>query len=573
MSLSIDLQQNLTKDGTVSLSLTSTYNYSITCTVSISPLYVSDIIANWPEAYTVGSYEIKPNEVLNKDITLTKSLRKEWFGGFLGGTVQVTVLYKNTETGYSLGSKQLRTDMVGFYGDGNIKFGFSLREVSSKFTVSGITGRPYPPINNHNIPQFAFDIYPISGFGEIDNIQVFANYNLVETKDLTLYGEWIGENEYYTIYDARITEALFSPNLKFKVYITHSTPSQITGNPLTGTSGITIDYNYPLQDYHDPIIYAEMQTPLSAGGDGQLLISGRCVPSIQSHSGGKIYSNPNNLRLSYTLSTTTGTIIVDDESIGAPTVSEDGVYSTTLALEGLDYTESYHILVSVWDRVGGNSYASLDITNRAVFDWNHHDFNFNVPVYHQDDVIVLEDKAIKGINGDGTVKSVFTPQNSFGDTVIGFDNFNEESGNTLIYGNRVDIMAHEGVTLNGKSLFEQRVLWEGGLMMSASHTANLAENISDQANGIVLVFSLYRNGAAEDVSINSFFISKKEVELLSGAPHFFFLGINAGFSSLAGKYIYIHDNKLVGHEGNDDVGSSVISFNNSSYVLRYVIGV
>ena len=90
----------------------------------------------------------------------------------------------------------------------------------------------------------------------------------------------------------------------------------------------------------------------------------------------------------------------------------------------------------------------------------------------------------------------------------------------------------------------------------------------------MLVFSLYRNGAAENVSINSAFISKYEVAALPDAPHTFWMAINAGFSTIGAKYLYINDTTITGHEGNTSSGAnSGITFNNSMYVLRYVIGV
>lgn len=274
----------------------------------------------------------------------------------------------------------------------------------------------------------------------------------------------------------------------------------------------------------------------------------------------------NKLVLKYKLNTD------EDYTIVEPTI-ENHNYFVDVVVYGLNYSQTYTIEAIATDKLssdGGGEYYK--IVGKPIFDWSKNDFNFNVPVMAQRGVEIAPDQAIYGYD-EGDLHEALVPLDSTGDTVLGRGGYLRNLGNTKIYGTNVDIMAHEDITINGKSLLNQKVLWQGGMLMSQNHTANLNEAISQQKNGIVLVFSLYRDGAAEDVSINSFFISKKEVELLDGAPHFFFLGINAGFSSLAGKYIYIHDDKLVGHEGNDDVGSSVISFNNSSYVLRYVIGV
>jgi hypothetical protein len=52
------------------------------------------------------------------------------------------------------------------------------------------------------------------------------------------------------------------------------------------------------------------------------------------------------------------------------------------------------------------------------------------------------------------------------------------------------------------------------------------------------------------------------------------MNINAGFSGFGAKYLYIYDNRITGHETNTASGAnSGVTFNNSQYVLRYVIGV
>ena len=274
----------------------------------------------------------------------------------------------------------------------------------------------------------------------------------------------------------------------------------------------------------------------------------------------------NKLVLKYKLDTDENYTVIE------PTISGHN-YVADVVVYGLNYSQTYTIEAIATDKLSSDGAGEYyKIVGKPIFDWSKNDFNFNVPIMAQRGVEIAPDQAIYGYD-EGNLHEALVPLDSTGDTVLGRGGYLRNLGDTKIYGTNVDIMAHEDITINGKSLLNQKVLWQGGMLMNQNHTANLNEAISQQKNGIVLVFSLYRNGAAEDVSINSFFISKKEVELLDGAPHFFFLGINAGFSSLAGKYIYIYDNKLVGHEGNDDVGSSVISFNNSSYVLRYVIGV
>ena len=111
--------------------------------------------------------------------------------------------------------------------------------------------------------------------------------------------------------------------------------------------------------------------------------------------------------------------------------------------------------------------------------------------------------------------------------------------------------------------------------MGENTSITFSDTVDNQQNGILLVFSLYRNNAAEDVSITTAFIGKKEIELLPGAPHFYLMGINAGMSVIGAKYLYIANDGITGHSGNTTSGTAAsgITFNNNNFVLRYVIGV
>lgn len=120
----------------------------------------------------------------------------------------------------------------------------------------------------------------------------------------------------------------------------------------------------------------------------------------------------------------------------------------------------------------------------------------------------------------------------------------------------------------------QKVLWSGATYMTAGHTAELDEAVSLQDNGIVLVFSTYQNGAAVDANFNHFFVPKKFVELLPGYGSAFQMN-TVNFSTVAAKYLYIHDTYIKGNENNNLSGTATsgIVFNNAMYVLRYVLGV
>lgn len=131
-------------------------------------------------------------------------------------------------------------------------------------------------------------------------------------------------------------------------------------------------------------------------------------------------------------------------------------------------------------------------------------------------------------------------------------------------------------TASKKAYHEQKTLWSGNLHMNGEQTITLSEPISEQASGITLIFSYYDNdaGTAKDHSINTFFLSKTQIELFPSCGHTFLMSINAGFSAVAAKYLLFTDTTITGHAGNTSSGTnSGIAFNNANYVLRYVIGV
>jgi len=120
-----------------------------------------------------------------------------------------------------------------------------------------------------------------------------------------------------------------------------------------------------------------------------------------------------------------------------------------------------------------------------------------------------------------------------------------------------------------------KVLWSGGYYMTATHTIALSERVSQQKNGIVLVFSRYSGGEAQNYHWNEFFVSKEWVRRHPGTGHSFMMTNDGLFSLMASKYLYIHDDKIGGNDvnGESGTGSSGITYNNAGFVLRYVIGV
>lgn len=124
------------------------------------------------------------------------------------------------------------------------------------------------------------------------------------------------------------------------------------------------------------------------------------------------------------------------------------------------------------------------------------------------------------------------------------------------------------ISVNG-----QKVLWSGVSQMLASHTANLNDLITNQCNGVTLVFSAFADGEAKDTTWQFYDVPKHFVQNHAGQGVSVVLG-NSCLDKMGTKYIWIHNDKIVGSEHNDNVGTSLsgIVYDNTFFVLRYVLG-
>ena len=124
----------------------------------------------------------------------------------------------------------------------------------------------------------------------------------------------------------------------------------------------------------------------------------------------------------------------------------------------------------------------------------------------------------------------------------------------------------------GKKIGENKILWSGAWFMDASHTATLSEKVSEQLTGIVLVWSYYTNGAAQDYGWHTFFVPKMMIQLKSGVGYDIPLrrDKNATFGT---KYVYVNDAYIKGHANNVATGTANnVPYANNKWVLRYVFG-
>ena len=118
------------------------------------------------------------------------------------------------------------------------------------------------------------------------------------------------------------------------------------------------------------------------------------------------------------------------------------------------------------------------------------------------------------------------------------------------------------------------VLATGVWLMRSDQTAWLAQKVSAQPRGIVLVFSAYHSTAGvSDSYFCSFFVPKQLVAKHSGKGQMF--SAISYDKKVMLKYLYIYDDRIVGEANNDKAGTTPggISYDNGLYVLRYVIGV
>lgn len=119
-----------------------------------------------------------------------------------------------------------------------------------------------------------------------------------------------------------------------------------------------------------------------------------------------------------------------------------------------------------------------------------------------------------------------------------------------------------------------KTLWSGKYYMIAAHTITLSEAISTQPNGIVLVFSKYISSDVDNAYYwNEIFVPKSMVSLSSGRVMTFPM-FESEFGNPGTKALYLTDTTIKGNDNNTGTGTkNGITYNNSNYVLRYVIGV
>ena len=190
---------------------------------------------------------------------------------------------------------------------------------------------------------------------------------------------------------------------------------------------------------------------------------------------------------------------------------------------------------------------------------------------------------------DETVSNYFNPENAYRVKVYVEDNFTSYFSTEkpipvgeytwAEYKDRVDF---KKVTIKGKDIISDivysanQVLWGPDYYyMVASQTIKLSQKVSEQKNGIVLVWQAYSNNAVQTYDFNFTFIPKWQVSVNpSRGVSCFLTDSTAGV--IGTKYVYVYDDKIVGNNANSNGATkrnSGITTTNNRWVLTHVLGV
>lgn len=111
--------------------------------------------------------------------------------------------------------------------------------------------------------------------------------------------------------------------------------------------------------------------------------------------------------------------------------------------------------------------------------------------------------------------------------------------------------------------------------MTSTHKIYLEEKVSEQLNGIILVWSYYANGTPQGASFQ-FTVIPKTILLdnPSGGGIVAMMASHSIFALMGAKYIYVRDSYIFGHDNNNKTGTgtSGIKYSNKAFVLRWVYG-
>lgn len=172
----------------------------------------------------------------------------------------------------------------------------------------------------------------------------------------------------------------------------------------------------------------------------------------------------------------------------------------------------------------------------------------------------------------------------FGNKVALGDKYNEELSDydvqllNNVYLKDSEIDAHIS-NIAKNAVRDNQILWDpgddAGYYMTGSQTVTLSQKVSEQKNGIVLVWQQYSDSKAQNWGFNYQFIPKWHAINKTGYGIAVFL-TDSNAKTVGTKYLYVNDTQIVGNVNNSATTTtrdSGIKTTNNSWVLTKVLGV
>ena len=368
-------------------------------------------------------------------------------------------------------------------------------------------------------------------FVENKSIKKFLfSYNLYDDATLSKVSIWNGASAVYSsntnplILDLK-TQPLPSKNENGKITLKGKVTDSMNGSSFADGSGWDL---YDVIEYTIPTINETLTT---AKRNGQL--TGKVLTNlVGAFFKGEIgnYNQQNLLSIKYKFWE------------NSSTVEEPTEYSNTIPSESILYTNN-----------------TFKVSNYEIGSDNENNSNYFNP---------KKSYKIKFL-----IKDIFNEiESSIRSIPVGESTWTE-------YKDRVEF---KKITIQNKDIVDDiiyannNVLWGPDYYyMSGGNTINLSKKVSEQKNGIVLVWQAYSDGAPQPWDYNFTFIPKwQTLTNPSRGVTCFLANSQAGY--IGTKYVYIFDNKITGHNENSSgatKGSSGITTTNNHWVLTHVLGV
>ncbi|MFR6412523.1 MAG: hypothetical protein ACLUNU_00955 [Anaerobutyricum soehngenii] len=257
-----------------------------------------------------------------------------------------------------------------------------------------------------------------------------------------------------------------------------------------------------------------------------------------------------------------GVINSTDGSIGGWKISNEGIKSFYSHIDTVD--------TGILD--SSNSLSLLSDTSSIILNYDgktYSDSSRKKILERQVDSLSLNEYLIQG-SSKYTVYGEENEENDYSfylSAINGLEMWDNISGDNTAY-------SCNGITFNNRIKIDgfTKVLWEGVNYMSGDQTITFYnETVSDQLNGIALVWSRYNTNThqASNSDVHIQFIPKWCVEEMNGAGHAF-IDPYRHFD----KYFRVYNDKIVGNDVNGNPGTEGgLSYDNRNCVLRAVIGV